>query len=239
MGDRVARVDALRSLLGSREVFTTAELAQELGVSLRTVQRDLATLRDLGVPIEGERGRGGGTRLHHGWSLGRVHLNESEALAMLLCLAVAEKLAAPLLVGDQRAVARKINAAFAPRQTLRVSELRRRILLGQQATARVQPTYTPPADATQRVLLDCFLNLKVATISYRDRDAATSLRDIEPHYLYFNPPVWYALAWDRLRDDVRLFRLDRITHISDTGSTFKLRPRGDFTTAGEPNAASI
>src|SRR5215203_3057996 len=95
---RVLRLDALRVLLADREVTTAGDLAADLGVSLRTVQRDLVALRDLGMPIESERGRGGGIRLERGWSLGRVHLNEPEALGMLLSLTIAEKIGSPLLL---------------------------------------------------------------------------------------------------------------------------------------------
>jgi predicted DNA-binding transcriptional regulator YafY len=96
-GSRVVRLDSLKALLAERDVTTTADLAAELGVSVRTVARDLAVLRDMGMPIEGDRGRGGGVRLEPGWYLGRVHLNESEALGLLLSRAIAEKVGSPLL----------------------------------------------------------------------------------------------------------------------------------------------
>jgi predicted DNA-binding transcriptional regulator YafY len=54
------RLDALKDLLAERDVTTAADLAADLGISVRTLQRDLAVLRDLGTPIEGDRGRSGG-----------------------------------------------------------------------------------------------------------------------------------------------------------------------------------
>ena len=127
---RVLRLDSLRVLLADRDVTTAGDLAADLGVSLRTVQRDLVTLRDLGMPIESDRGRGGGIRLEPGWSLGRVHLNESEALGMLLSLTIAEKIGSPLLLEDLRSIQRKVSAAFAPGQSRRIRALRRRVLVG-------------------------------------------------------------------------------------------------------------
>jgi predicted DNA-binding transcriptional regulator YafY len=239
VGDRVVRIEELRALLASRDVFTAAELAAEMGVSRRTIQRDLATLRDLGVPVEADRGSGGGTWLEQGWSLGRVHLNANEALAILVCLAVAEQIGTPLLPQDQAAVARKINTAFAPRQSLRIGSLRRRVFVGTLATARVQPTYTAPPEQISRTLLACFTSQSVATIDYTDRDGATTRRTIEPQYLYLNQPVWYTLAWDRLRDDVRMFRLDRITAITDTGQHFTLRDRHPFFPDGAPTERTL
>jgi predicted DNA-binding transcriptional regulator YafY len=91
--------------------FTSIALQPtDFGVSLRTVQRDLVALRDLGMPIESDRGGGGGIRLQRGWSLGIAH-NESEALGMLVSLTMAEKIGSPLLLEVDPAQGR---AAFAP-----------------------------------------------------------------------------------------------------------------------------
>jgi predicted DNA-binding transcriptional regulator YafY len=134
---RVLRLDTLKVLLADRDATTAGDLATELGVSVRTVQRDLAALRELGVPIESDRGRGGGIRLERGWSLGRVHLNESEALGLLLSLTIAEKIGSPLLLNDLRSITRKVSTAFAPAQARRIRALRGRVLVGQPASGRV------------------------------------------------------------------------------------------------------
>jgi predicted DNA-binding transcriptional regulator YafY len=147
---RVLRLDALRVLLADRDVTTAGDLAADLGVSLRTVQRDLVALRDLGMPIESERGRGGGIRLERGWSLGRVHLNESEALGMLLSLTIAEKIGSPLLLEDLRSIQRKVSAAFAPAQSRRIRALRRRVLVGEPASDRVLTNYSTPQTSVTR-----------------------------------------------------------------------------------------
>src|SRR5918995_352758 len=147
---RVLRLDALKVLLADREAATAGELAIELGVNVRTVQRDLAALRKLGMPIESDRGRGGGIRLERGWSLGRVHLNESEALGLLLSLTIAEKIGSPLLLDDLRSITRKVRAAFAPAQSRRIRALRRRVLVGGPASDRVLTDYsTPQTSVTQ------------------------------------------------------------------------------------------
>lgn len=144
---RVLRLDALKVLLADRDTTTAGDLATDLGVSVRTVQRDLAALRQLGMPIDSDRGRGGGIRLERGWSLGRVHLNESEALGLLLSLTIAEKIGSPLLLGDLRSITRKVTTAFAPAQARRIRALRRRVLVGQSASGHVVTSYTPPQTA--------------------------------------------------------------------------------------------
>ena len=235
----VLRLDALRLMLAERDVTTAGDLAADLGVSLRTVQRDLAVLRDLGMPIEGDRGRGGGIRLEPGWSLGRVHLSESEALGMLLSLTIAEKIGSPLLLQDLRSIQRKINAAFAPAQSRRIRALRRRVLVGGPATERVLTNYTPPQARVTHGLMQAFLYQHVASIRYQDQSGTVTEREVETQYLYYNMPVWYALAWDRLRDDVRFFRLDRLQRIQTLAAEFRLRRPDPFLRAGEPEARTI
>jgi predicted DNA-binding transcriptional regulator YafY len=236
---RVLRLDELKALLADRDVTTVGDLADDLGVSLRTVQRDLATLRDLGMPIESDRGRGGGIRLEHGWSLGRVHLNESEALGMLLSLTIAEKIGSPLLLEDLRSIQRKVSAAFAPAQSRRIRALRRRVLVGGPASDRVLTDYSPPQASITHGLIQAFLYQRVATIRYQDQSGTVTNREIETQYLYYNLPVWYALAWDRLRDDVRFFRLDRLQRIQPLAADFRLRRPDPFLNAGEPEAHTM
>lgn len=198
--------------------------------------RNLAALRELGMPIESDRGRGGGIRLERGWSLGRVHLNESEALGLLLSLTIAEKIGSPLLLGDLRSITRKVSTAFAPAQTRRIRAPRRRVLVGQPASGRVVTTYTPPETLITQALLNSFLYQRVAAIRYTDQAGEITEREIETQYLYYNVPVWYALAWDRLRDDVRFFRIDRIQRIQPLAREFRLRRPDPFLAAGEPEA---
>jgi predicted DNA-binding transcriptional regulator YafY len=236
---RVVRLDALRALLADRDVTTAGDLAADLGVSLRTVQRDLVALRDLGMPIDGDRGRGGGIRLEPGWSLGRVHLNESEALGMLLSLTIADKIGSPLLLEDLRSIQRKVSAAFAPAQSRRIRALRRRVLVGGPASDRILASYSPPQASVTSGLMRAFLYQRVASIRYQDQSGTVTDREIEPQYLYYNLPVWYSLAWDRLRDDVRFFRLDRLQRIQPLAAEFRLRQPDPFLNAGEPEARTM
>lgn len=236
---RVLRLDRLKALLAERGDTTVADVAEELAVSTRTVHRDLALLREMGVPVEGDRGTGGGLRLEPGWSLGRVHLNESEALGLLLSLTIAEKVGSPLLLDDLRSITRKVAAAFAPTQARRILALRRRILIGQTASAQVLAGYTPPQPAVTRTLLTAFAQRRAARVRYEDRHGAVTEREIELQFLYYNLPVWYALAWDLLRDDIRSFRIDRIWDVQVLPGQFRLRPPAPFLAAGEETARTI
>lgn len=238
-GERIRRLEALKALLADREYVTAAQLATDLGVTVRTIHRDLAVLRDLGVPVEGDRGRGGGLRLEQGWSLGRVHLNESEALGLLLSLTIAEKVGSPLLLDDLRSVTRKVAAAFAPAQARRILSLRRRILIGAFASERTLVTYRVPSAAVTGALLDAFARRHTALVRYEDQRGVLTEREIEPQYLYYNLPIWYTLAWDRLRDDVRFLRIDRFHAIRVLPEEFRQRPAAAFLAAGEPEVSTL
>lgn len=236
---RVERLEALKLLLAEREYTTASDLADDLGVSLRTLHRDLAVLRDLGVPVGGLAGRGGGVFLERGWSLGRVHLNESEAMGLLLSLAIAERTGSPLLLDDVRSIERKITRAFAPSQATRIRGLRKRVLIGRPASPAVLAGHGRSSRATTRLLLEAFTGQRVARIRYTDQAGASSVRAIEPQYLYFSQPVWYVLAWDELRGDVRSFRIDRITSIEVTRAGFRVRPPDAFVDAVELEARTL
>lgn len=236
---RVERLEALKLLLAEREYTTAADLADDLGISPRTLHRDLATLRDLGMPVGGLAGRGGGVYLERGWSLGRVHLNEREAMGLLLSMAIAERAGSPLLLDDLRAIERKLVQAFAPSQLSTIKGLRRRVLIGDPASPAIVATHGRTSPSTSRALLEAFIGQRVVDIRYVDQSGATSVREIEPHYLYLGLPVWYVLAWDRLRSDVRSFRIDRLEHLRVTGETFRVRPPDGFIDAAELSARSI
>jgi len=64
-------------------------------------------------------------------------------------------------------------------------------------------------------------------------------REIELHFLYYNLPVWYALAWDLLRDDIRSFRIDRIRDVLVLPTKFRLRPPDPFVAVGEATARTM
>src|SRR5206468_595808 len=121
---RIDRLDLLTRVLRDRPGITVAELARALAVSARSVFRDLDHLRDRGYPIEADRGRGGGVRLHASWGLGRVLLSSEEALSTLLSLAISEKLGFPMFAADVARARKKIVDAFPTTERKRIGPLR-------------------------------------------------------------------------------------------------------------------
>lgn len=203
------RLDRLLGLLSSQHSSTGPALAAELGISLRTLRRDLARLAARGVPLEAERGRGGGVRVPARMGLGRLQLDHREAIDLLLALAIAERLRSPLLLSSMKAVRQKIGRAFPPEERRRVSALRRRILHGPTASRRITETLNPPRPTVLGPVQDGFFEQRAIEVVYRTARERTT-RLVEPHYLLLAWPVWYLLVWDHLRSAVRFLRLDRI-----------------------------
>jgi predicted DNA-binding transcriptional regulator YafY len=219
---RLQRLEELKGLLKARDHVTAAELSAELGISLRTLRRDLELLRGAGVPIEADRGRGGGLRMHRNWALGRLHLSPAEAIDLLLSIAIAERMNSPVLLRQLGAIRRKVAAAFADTHQHRVRSLRRRILIGRPASEHVRASYAPSPSRGSAAIAEAFFNLRCVAIDYVDQKGARTSREIEPQFLYLSVPVWYLLAWDRLREDVRYFRVDRIKGVVLLERTFRL-----------------
>jgi predicted DNA-binding transcriptional regulator YafY len=236
---RLDRLERLQGLLRDGDLTSTGELAAALGVSSRSLARDLALLRESGVPIESDRGRGGGVRLPARWSIGHLHLSEEDAIDMLLSIAVAEKMDSPLLLSRIAGVRQKLTAAFAGNQQQRIRSLRKRVLVGSPASSRVLASYRRPGSATLSNVKAAFFNLRVLRIVYVDQEGRETTREVEPQFLYLNPPVWYLLGWDRLRDGVRFFRVDRLREVAATGQAFRLRNSAEFLSAAEQAARPL
>ena len=106
--------------------------------------------------------------------------------------------------------------------------LRNRILIGAPASDRVMETYRMNAPEQLTNVARAFFEMRLLEIRYSDEATRITTRQIEPQFLYLNVPAWYLLAWDRLRDDIRTFRIDRIHRATVMDAMFRLRDRRMF-----------
>jgi predicted DNA-binding transcriptional regulator YafY len=223
---RVDRLDLLTRVLRDRPGITVCDLARELGVSTRSVFRDLDHLRERGLPIEADRGRGGGVRLHASWGLGKVLLSSEEALCTLLSLAISEKLGFPMFAPDLSRARKKIVDAFPANERKRIAPLRERIFIGRPASTNVRQSYAAPAPGVMRQLQVAFVREIVLRADYVKESGEASSRRVEPHALLITWPAWYLLGFDHLREEPRTFRFDRFRNVVTEGETsFRARPR--------------
>lgn len=225
------RLEQLTAILKSEEALTSKIIAAELNISERTLFRDIGILRERGLPIEADKGRGGGIKLHRNWGVGRLSLESQEIIDLLISLAIAESMGPTLFMGNINTVRHKLMASFSPKQKEKIHQLRQRIHIGEQASPDVLQSFTTKKHQTQatiETLHRAFLFNKRIAIVYQDFHDQETQRDIEAHYLYLGFPVWYLLAWDHLRNDVRIFRYDRIKKADILSQEFTVRPLNDF-----------
>lgn len=226
--NRLERLDILTSRLKSGDVLTISDIASEIGVSIRTVSRDIEILREQGVPVEADRGRGGGVRLRIDWGVGRINFNYAEAVDLMITLAIAQQMKSPLFMASLESIRRKINKSFPPLMKSKVNNLKHRILIAPPASLDVLSGFSIPEKDISEKLHQAFLMQQKITLSYQANSGQVTKRQIEPHFLLLSYPVWYVLAWDGLRNDYRTFRCDRILKIHTVGPEFKLRPISQF-----------
>ncbi|MGK5682493.1 helix-turn-helix transcriptional regulator [Actinoplanes sp. URMC 104] len=215
---RAARLINLVLLLQSRGTMTAAELAGELEVSERTVYRDVVELSAAGVPVYAEQGRAGGYRLVDGYRTRLTGLSRAEAEAVFLA-----GLPGPAsemgLTEPARAARLKILAALPP--GLREASQRAGQRFHLDAPGWFQDPQTPPllAELTQAVWHD-----RVLTMRYRRGDEVT--RTVSPYGLVLKNGVWYLVG--AVGEDLRSYRVDRITAVEPTGDTFARDPAFDL-----------
>jgi predicted DNA-binding transcriptional regulator YafY len=188
-------------------------LAQRSGLSLRTVRRAVAALRESGVAIDTDVGRGGGIRLGTRSALPSVRLSHREAIGMLFALAVAESLGLPLLGGGLASLRTRLSSTFAPTERAHVQRLRKRILVGRPASEAVRNSWREPDAGQAQLLQEAFISSRVVQFQYRARDQRLTRRHVEPQYLLLNHPAWYLLGLDRDTASGRTFRLDGIERL--------------------------
>ncbi|MHA0035610.1 helix-turn-helix transcriptional regulator [Deinococcus sp. PESE-38] len=218
--DPSLRVLTVLELLQAREEVTGAELSRRLEVSPRTVQRYVARLQDLGIPVEGRRGVGGAYRLKPGFRLPPLMFTGEEALALALGLRALQHLGLSDLLPAAEVAGAKLSRTLPP-------ELRGTVAaLEQVAQLSVSP-WVASTDA--RLLTTLFQAAREglrAELTYRSGAAQHTEREVEVYRVVHVDGRWYAVGHCRLRGALRCFRLDRIEACRLREETFT--PPTDF-----------
>lgn len=215
MAETTERVLRLLGLFETRSVWSGSELTEVLGVTTRTLRRDVMRLRDLGYPVEATPGVGGGYRLGAGGRMPPLLLEEDEVVAVTVALRVGAQGIAAIGEPAVRALT-KLDQVMPPR-------LRGEVAALADATALL-PGATDDVDTAVLVVLAHAIRDHVrARFGYTGRTGDVTERDVEPYRLVATGRRWYLLAWDGRREDWRTFRLDRMAGVR--ASTFRFTPR--------------
>jgi predicted DNA-binding transcriptional regulator YafY len=220
MRETSARLLRLLSLLQSRRDWSGDELATRLGVTTRTVRRDVDRLRGLGYPVDATPGAAGGYRLGAGAALPPLLLDDDEAVAVAVGLRTA---AGGTVAGIEETSVR----ALAKLEQVLPARLRHRVNALHSITV-------PMAAAAPAVRAEVLTAIAAACrdhqqlrFDYRSHGGEESLRTTEPHRLVHTGRYWYLVAWDVRREDWRTFRVDRLTPRIPTGPRFTPREPPD------------
>jgi predicted DNA-binding transcriptional regulator YafY len=213
------RVLRLLALLQRRPSWTAAELAAELGVTDRSVRRDVERLRTLGYPVHATAGVGGGYQLGAGTRLPPLLLDDEEAIATAVSLRMAS---GGTVAGAGEAALRalaKLDQVMPPRLRAEV-----RAVHGATETL-VGPGVEIDAEVLVTLARACRDGVRVrfGYAGRRDDAGGERERTVEPVRMVATGRRWYLMAWDVDRGDWRTFRLDRMRDV--TATTWRFRPR--------------
>ena len=212
-----ARLLRLLSLLQAHREWSGTDLADRLGVTPRTVRRDVDRLRDLGYPVHSAPGTAGGYRLGAGAQLPPLLLDDEEAVAVAVGLRQA--------AGGVEGIEETLVRALAKLEQVLPDRLRRRVSALSSFTVPMLGT-PPGAGVDPAVLIELAGACRDAQrlrFTYRDHGGTVTRRTAEPHRLVAAQRRWYLVAWDVDRDDWRTYRADRITPTPPHGPRFTPR----------------
>jgi predicted DNA-binding transcriptional regulator YafY len=214
VSDPTARTLSLLSLLQTHRFWTGSELADRLGVSARTVRRDVDRLRELGYQVNASTGIEGGYQLAAGTSLPPLLVDEDEAVALSVGLRTAAGAGIDGIDETTVRVLAKLDQILPDRLRRRVEALHTNV-----EVLSWGPTTTVPASSLTVLAQGC-RDREEVRFAYTRRDGEESRRLVRPHQLVTVGHRWYLVAFDVRRDDWRTFRVDRMVEPALAGVRF-------------------
>ena len=215
MYDPIMRVFTLLEILQGRDRVSGAELAERLEVDLRTVQRYMVRLKDLGIPVASSPGVGGAYRLRSGFRLPPLLLTNEEAFALSLGL---------------RALRQVGLSAFAPATEGALAKLGRVLPESLRESLRTVEDVVSmePSRWVAPAAMECVIGAATAIrasrrvrFDYESHHKTTTSREIEPYAVLHADGRWYLIGHCLERQAMRTFRLDRATRLEICAATFE------------------
>lgn len=198
---RADRLIELAACLGGRAVIRAEDLARRLEVSVRTVYRDIDTLRARGLPIDGQAGVG--FMLRGDIYLPPIAFDHDELEALTLGLAYVEAVGDPDLAAAARAARGKADMVWSRGAAL----LKDRPIRANQRPERRSPAFGA-------ALRNALRTRRVVQFGYRDAEGRRTQREVRPLALIAFSEGWLLGGWCVGREDFRTFRLDRMTELA-------------------------
>ncbi len=203
--NRLDRISAILVQLQSRPVVKASEMAERFEVSLRTIYRDMRTLSETGVPICGDSGIG--YSLIEGYRLPSLMFTKEEAMAFLTAEKMIEQLTDTRNSNYFRQGMDKIRAALRTVDKNYIHEMGDAIAVYKSRHARES------LPNLLQTILSSINDKLIIEINYTNAGENKSKRSLEAVGITYSYPHWYLSAWCHLREEYRMFRLDRIGNI--------------------------
>src|SRR5471030_590498 len=220
MASPTSRLLELLELLQARPLAPGREIADRLEIDTRTVRRYVGVLQGLGIPIEGQRGVGGGYRIRPGYRLPPLMLGDDETVAVVLGL-LATRGSGPDATSDA------VAGALAKINRVLPSALRRQVeALEETLDFTATAGGAAPDAAVALLLADAIRRRRRLRTAYRSFSGDESERELSPHGLVVHSGRWYLAAHDHTRDGPRTFRVDRMWRTALADGAFSPPAKG-------------
>ncbi|MCA9884088.1 MAG: YafY family transcriptional regulator [Anaerolineae bacterium] len=218
MYSQTARLLIVLELLQSHDEISGAEIAKKIEVSRRTVRRYIVMLQDMGIPIEADQGRHGAYRLQRGYEMPPLLFTESEATAMTLGLLTMQKFHFPVEMAAVEGALAKVKRSLPEKLIHQAQSIQENVIFN---TSLPQSGFKTGVIESLSTAIQQHQQVRLAYIS---RAGDNTERVFDPYGIVFNEGYWYAVGYCHLRQDLRLFRLDRIVALEKSNATFD-RPK--------------
>lgn len=198
---RLSRLNAILTQLQTKRISTAPQLATKFSVSIRTIYRDIRALEQAGIPIVTEEGKGYSMMEHY--SIPPIMFTENQANALILAEQLVMKNKDASFIKDYTEAIDKIKAVLKHNLKDNANLLAERTRFSQNVNGERNSNNLSD-------LQFALTNFYLTKIAYTNEADSTTERLIEPFALLSTQENWLLVAWCRLRNEFRYFRLDRI-----------------------------
>lgn len=210
---RLSRLIAILTQLQTKRLLTATELSHKFSVSSRTIYRDIKALQQAGIPVLTEEGKG--YTIMDGYRMPPILFTENEANALITAEQLVLKNKDASFVKQYTEAINKIKSVLRNNIKDKANLLSDRIIIRQNANNDRNSNYLSPLQLA-------LTNFNLIKIKYHSTDTnQTTERIIEPFAIYSTQENWLLIAYCRLRNDFRAFRLDRIQNLSLLNDKFE------------------
>ncbi len=218
MPNAATRLITLIMLLQRRPNQKATELAEQLGVSARSLHRYIAMLDEMGIPVYSERGPHGGFSLVRGYKMPPLVLTPEEAVAVYLGTSLVEEMWGQLYREAAQGALAKLENVLPDEQRHEITWARRTLL----ATHMHRVDYTPLAPKLEKLRRACRERRRVEMVYHTRSQPEPAQRQVDPYAMVHRWGWWYFVGYCHLRQGVRSFRVDRVVELKLLDQTFQV-----------------